>query len=60
MIEFIIRKKYWFIGAAIAFSGVLITKLPGIIGVPNNQYFQIIGFLIAVIGLFIIAIKLRK
>ncbi len=60
MKEFIIRKKYWFIGAVIAFLGAGITKIPNIFGTESNAYYQIFGFLIAIIGLFIIAKNLKR
>jgi hypothetical protein len=60
MKEFIVRKKYWVIGAIVSFIGVGITKIPWLLNISNNQYYQISGFLVAVIGLFLIAVKLKK
>lgn len=60
MKELLYSKRYWLIGTIVSLFGVLVAKLPYLIGTPENKYYQSAGYIIALLGLFFIAIKIKK
>ena len=60
MKEFIYKKRYWVIGVIISMIGVLVAKIPIIGGVEHSKYYQSAGYIVALLGLFFIAIKIKK